>query len=376
MIIRILLYVYLFKLCSSFTLTNKNHVRYSYQTYMWESLDKNIKEAARKWFIHRAENAGIHWNSMVKDNEKKMESLKNIFDAVQDKHIEYPDYYTKPFHGYDDGNLNWKAALEGEAATLSMAVNYWKNNDPLVTEKWLRYNVTKNIKKYYNKYYIESGKDILDIGCSVGISTEYLHKSFPNAKSVSGIDLSPFYLSIAISRATESDLPIRYFHKLAENTGLKTDSFDLIVSSFMFHEIPEKSSQIIMNEIHRILKPGGVFAIIDLDPTNLHDKLVVSTFRKWAFDATEPHIKNYYDCDLTNLMKTSEFIHVEKMKNDPINSLWIGRKDKHLPDFNKKLKNELKTNKKDKNKNDDGPEIPKAKNMYIVPPFTIELADA
>ena len=338
---------------------------------MWETLDKNIKEAARKWFIHRAENAGIHWNSMVKDNEEKMESLRNIFDAIQDKNIEYPEYYTKPFHGYDKGNLNWKAALEGEAATLSMAVNYWKNNDPLTTEKWLRYNATNNIKNYCNKYHVESSKNILDIGCSVGISTEYLHKSFPNSKSVSGIDLSPFYLSIAISRAMENSLPIQYFHKLAENTGLKTDSFDLIVSSFMFHEIPEKSSQMIMNEIHRILKPGGVFAIIDLDPKNLHDKLVVSTFRKWAFDATEPHIKNYYDCDLTKLMKISDFINIEKIKNDPVNSLWIGKKDKYLPDINKKLKSELK-----KNKNDDGFEMNKVNNMYGVPPFSIELADA
>ena len=28
---------------------------------MWNSIDKNFKNIARKWFISRAENAGIDW---------------------------------------------------------------------------------------------------------------------------------------------------------------------------------------------------------------------------------------------------------------------------------------------------------------------------
>ena len=33
-------------------------------------------------------------------------------EEVQDKCLTYPDYYTKPFHAYDDGNLCWEAAFQ------------------------------------------------------------------------------------------------------------------------------------------------------------------------------------------------------------------------------------------------------------------------
>ena len=31
---------------------------------------------------------------------------------VLDKSLRYPDYYTKPFHAYNDGNLCWEAAFQ------------------------------------------------------------------------------------------------------------------------------------------------------------------------------------------------------------------------------------------------------------------------
>ena len=80
----------------------------------------------------------------------------------------YPSYYTRPFHGYDDGNLNWLATVEGEAATLSMAVNYWKNNNPQLAEQWLRYNISDNIKEYVRKVDGNKPEYILDVGSSVG----------------------------------------------------------------------------------------------------------------------------------------------------------------------------------------------------------------
>ena len=39
--------------------------------------------------------------------------------------------------------------------------------------------------------------DILDIGCSAGISTRALAEAFPEAASVAGLDLSPHFLAVA-----------------------------------------------------------------------------------------------------------------------------------------------------------------------------------
>ena len=141
---------------------------------MWDILSKTMKERARNWFIERAEKSGINWTALTNRYEKDIDKLESIYNRVNNQSIVYPSYYTRPFHGYDEGNLNWRAATEGEAATLSMAVNYWKGNDPLVTENWLRYNITDNLMTYIDKHQRKRPISVLDVGCSVGISTEYL----------------------------------------------------------------------------------------------------------------------------------------------------------------------------------------------------------
>ena len=54
-----------------------------------------------------------------------MASAVQVFalkEELEDKTLQYPDYYLKAFHAYEEGNLNWLAAFEVESATLSMAL--------------------------------------------------------------------------------------------------------------------------------------------------------------------------------------------------------------------------------------------------------------
>ena len=176
------------------------------------------------------------------------------------------------------------------------------------------------------KYNLIPCNKILDVGCSVGISTEYLYNSFKNTESVTGIDLSPYFISMAKYRADHLNLPITYLHKNAENTCLKSDTYNLIVCNFILHEVPKEPTKIILNEMKRLLKPGGVLAIVDLNPDRVQNNLIVSTFRKWAFEVTEPHIYEYYKSNMTRWLKDIGLENVEKVKNDPINSIWLGTK--------------------------------------------------
>ena len=336
MITILIIIMYFINKSDCFFINTNNYNRINLKMNMWESIDKNLKIVARNWFIYRAEKAGIDWHHMVELNKMKMNFLEYMYENVNNKNIMYPNYYIKSFHGYDKGNLNWEAALEGDAATLSIAVNYWKDNDPHESEKWLRYNITKNINDYYDKYKISSFDNILDVGCSVGVSTEYLAKSFSEVKNIVGIDLSPYFLSLATFNAIDKNIPIKYYHRLAENTQFEDCSYDFIICNFLLHEVPTESTKLIINELYRILKPNGVLAIVDLDPTNVQNKLVVSAFRKWAFEITEPHINEYYNTDLHEILN-NKFTNVEKRKNDPVNSIWFGQK-KSCYDSNTLLK--------------------------------------
>ena len=292
---------------------------------LWDVLSTNLKDNARNWFIQRAERSGIDWNAITYRYEKELDELNRIYEEKNNNSITYPSYYTRPFHGYDTGNLNWMAALEGEAATLSMAVNYWKGNDPITTENWLRYNITDNIMSYINTSESNKPVAILDVGSSFGISTEYLYNSMKDCKRIVGLDLSPYFVSLATYRAKENKVPITYLHQNAE-TPILHEKFDLIVCTFILHEVPKEPSIQILKSLKDNLNTGGVLAVVDLDPTKVRDNLIVSTFRKWAFEVTEPHIYEYYQTNMTNLMNDIELTNLSKVSNDPINSIWMGKK--------------------------------------------------
>lgn len=292
---------------------------------MWSSLSSRLKGKARSWFIDRAKQEGIDWDAMVSESVNQMTRLEELKNKSTDYTIEYPEYYTQPFHGYDDGNLNWLCAHEGAAASLSMAVNYWKGVNPIATQDWLRYNITNNIKNYIKNTTLISPTDILDVGCSVGISTEFLSYAFKKSH-ITGIDLSPYFIAEAKLRSENFNFNIDYFHRLAENTHFDNNIFKLVTCNFIMHELPEKATINILNELNRITYPGGVIAITDLTPKELKKDGIFSVFTKWAFEVTEPHIYGYYERDMKTLLHNAGYINVEQVKNDPLNSVWLGVK--------------------------------------------------
>ena len=292
---------------------------------MWSSLSSRLKGKARSWFIDRAKQEGIDWDSMVHESVIQISRLKELKKTSIDYTIQYPDYYTQPFHGYNDGNLNWLSAHEGAAASLSMAVNYWKGVNPITTQNWLRYNISNNIKRYIKDTTLIKPTDILDVGCSVGISTEFLYNSFKKS-NITGIDLSPYFIAQAKLRSENFGFNIDYFHRLAENTYFDNNRFNLITCNFIMHELPQNATINILNELNRITYPGGVIAITDLTPKELKKDGVFSVFTKWAFEVTEPHIYGYYERDMITLLHNAGYINVEQIKNDPLNSVWLGVK--------------------------------------------------
>ena len=320
------LFLLLLNMCHGFKLFMTNN---PYKNTNWNQLQYKLKEKARDWFINRAEQNGIPWKSLYEKNKNRFDEINIYKEEVENRYISYPSYYVKPFHGYDEGNLNWQAALEAEAATLSISAGYWPDVNVYDTQDWMRNNVTEHINKYLNNNLLSLPKQILDVGCSIGISTEYLRKDYPNA-FIHGVDLCPHFLGVAQHRAKTEKKRIHYFHANAENIPRKDESYDLIVCNFLFHELPKEASQNMLVELYRLLKNNGLLVIMDMDPKNLDKQLNNNPFRKWAFESTEPHIYDYYLRDTTKMMENTGLQCVQKFKNDPLNSLWIGIKQEDI----------------------------------------------
>ena len=160
-----------------------------------------MKYAARRTLISTAENKGIPWTERALVLNDKIQSLEQIYSTIYSNSITtYPEYYTQEFHAYDEGNLNWKAAIECESATMSMALRVWPDEQLTYIEAQdrLRLSFLDNVKKYFidNKKLIPKNMNICDIGCSVGISTFYLADYFKDS-NIEGLDLSANFLTIA-----------------------------------------------------------------------------------------------------------------------------------------------------------------------------------
>ncbi len=289
----------------------------------WNLLSAALKTNARNWFVRRAENRGIPWNAMTRVEVDRFDALRAAYDAVRDSSISFPQYYTMPFHGYDDGNLCWSAAFENAASTLSMSSRYWDD----LTAHESAHRMRRRMVDALLRYDSELGTSFMDVGCSVGISLNTTVAALKDRghtfDRLYGLDLSAYFLSIAV---VNDDAGVEFLHANAEAIPLCDSVVDCVTVSFMMHELPGDARKNVLSEVHRVLRPNGTIAILDLDPGRLR-QYFRSSWRRWAFEATEPHIFDYYHANLPNELTVAGFARVETEENDPLNSVWLARRD-------------------------------------------------
>jgi len=287
----------------------------------WEFLSGIAKDAARGWFVKRAEERGIKWSELVQESQAFQGELDHHYDELCDANLEYPDYYKHPFHGYDEGNLNWKAAHELLPATQSMCLSYYDGLSWQDAQEKFRGAARSALSEAWVKQHgdVRPGK-LLDMGCSCGFSTAEMVRAFPGVNAT-GLDLSPHFLAAA----TRQHPSLKFVHGLAEDTKFESGSFDVVTLNFLLHEVPLDTSRLIIAECARILRPGGMLAILDVDPRRL---LELPPMRRWAFQVTEPWCKDgeYYSLQVQEELESAGFNQHVVEKNDPVNFIAVAFK--------------------------------------------------
>lgn len=259
------------------------------------------KQQARQMMIERAEKIGVPW----RDNVLQLRShdWQAELTQVENPQISYPDYYRCSFHAYETGNLNWEAAWEVESAARAVHATIWQKTDGISPQgdSRLRQNYLNALQEKLNL----QPQDILDIGCSVGMSSFSLQSAYPQAK-ITGLDLSPYYLAVANYRARQRQAPIQWVHAAAEATGLPDGSFDFVSAFLMFHELPQTAAKAIIKEARRLLRPGGHFALMDMNPrAEAYQKMppYILTLLK----STEPYLDPYFTLDVETAFTEAGF---------------------------------------------------------------------
>lgn len=274
-----------------------------------------MKQQARKVLINTAEKNGVAWRK----NYQRLENspAKSLLAAVTNTAITYPDYYQVPFHAYDQGNLSWQAAFEVPSATYAMALRVWKN-EPLTWEE-AHHRLRSSFHRVLADYLPPTLNQVLDVGCSVGISTltlhHYLQKRQAELIQTTGLDLSPYMLAVAKVLDEQQEIGA-WVHGQAEATDFADNTFDLVTIQFLLHELPQLPTSKIFQEVKRILRPGGILAIVDNNPASpVIQGLPPALFL--LMKSTEPWSDEYYTFEVEKELQRIGFNYQTTVASDP-----------------------------------------------------------
>lgn len=155
------------------------------------------------------------------------------------------------------------------------------------------------------------GERVLDVGCATG-GTTLAVAAWLDARrgglSV-GLDASP--RMIARARRKAGRRPCRFDVGVAEHLPYGDRVFDKVVSTFFFHHLNLEDKAAALAEIHRVLTPGGLFVLVDVDvPTTLFGRLCARS-GEWLF--RQPEIGENIDGKLPTLFGSAGFATVQRL---------------------------------------------------------------
>jgi len=155
---------------------------------------------------------------------------------------------------------------------------------------------------------------ILDMGCSAGSASVPYAEAYPEAE-VHAIDVGSGMLRYAHARAESLGVAVHLHQMDVARTRFENESFDLIVSHNLMHEISAPTRRGMLRESRRLLRPGGVCVHQDV-PLRFQG---LSEFRKFdmswdTLNNNEPYWEVYANADLQPELRAAGFaedcIHV------------------------------------------------------------------
>ncbi|MDD3861315.1 MAG: class I SAM-dependent methyltransferase [Candidatus Gracilibacteria bacterium] len=100
------------------------------------------------------------------------------------------------------------------------------------------------------------GKRVLDAGCGTGRLIKIL---FEKGAFVTGLDIAPEMLKIAGKKFKKAE----FVEGNVEKMPFEDDSFDMVTAGFVIVHL--KDLRKFFDEVYRILKPGGVFILTNVN---------------------------------------------------------------------------------------------------------------
>ncbi|MCA9248309.1 MAG: class I SAM-dependent methyltransferase [Planctomycetales bacterium] len=143
------------------------------------------------------------------------------------------------------------------------------------------------IQLEYFRPYCHEDRDLLDFGCSDGLSLRTLP-----ARTRIGIEVNPSAIDRGRQLAKEQGVAVEFLSSLGE---VADESIDLAISNHCLEHVPSPLDA--LREIHRVLRPGGrLVLVVPFD--DWRDK----KNRSWRPDDPDHHLFTFCPLNLGNLV--------------------------------------------------------------------------
>lgn len=109
----------------------------------------------------------------------------------------------------------------------------------------------------------EEVERVLDLGCGDGRLIDVVLAARPAVTRAVGLDSSPPMLALAGTRFADDVRVEIGAHDLAQPLP-DLGPFDVVVSGFAIHHLPHERKQSLFTEVRAALRPGGVFANLEV----------------------------------------------------------------------------------------------------------------
>jgi ubiquinone/menaquinone biosynthesis C-methylase UbiE len=213
----------------------------------------------------------------------------------------YPDYFRRNFHWQTDGYLSERSAAVYDAGVEFLFFG---------TADVMRRQVIPPITEFLERDRRARGpgpRRILDVAAGTGRTLLQLAAAHPHER-YTALDLSPYYVKHA-ERVLAEVSDVSFVIENAEQLSFRDAEFDVVTSTYLFHELPERARRNVLGEMKRTLRPGGRLVIEDA--AQLAESAELRVFlENFALGMNEPFFANYIATPLEELIREAGFVDV------------------------------------------------------------------
>lgn len=233
----------------------------------------NQSSGFRHWLSVRRQSQELLWDLVGTSVERQTDALAEKaeaqpalgsvrLDAPAPRHLQSTDVHLMP-GGYDedDGGFFQGALMDRGGAVYMLGRNGGFLND--------RRGHTAAAHLLY-RFPDFRPQRLLELGCGIGSSLVPMAGYFPAAES-HGLDVGAGILRYARARAAGLGAELHLHQGDAAHAPFEDESFDLVFSCVVLHELEPGTIPAMLKECHRLLRPGGV--VLHLEVPQRYDDL-------------------------------------------------------------------------------------------------------